>query len=127
MVKEDTSSKNDEDAGDFSNDTKHNRLIHIKVDKGKQEDPAHFRILGIYTKTYNKWYIDSSSKNGIRILLRVIIMCTQGWLCLTMNLAHTVMSIHWILVGGLNPFMYCVMQKMFMVCVGSWKSIYFLS
>ena len=55
MVKEDTSSKNDEDAGNVSNDTKHNRLIHIKVDKGKQEDPAHFRILGIYTKTYNKW------------------------------------------------------------------------
>ena len=54
-------------------------------------------------------------------------MCTQGWLRLTMDLAHTVMSIRWILVGEFNPYIYCVMQKILIVCAGSWKYIYLFS
>ena len=52
----------DADAGDLAREAKRNRLIKIKVGKGKEEASAHFRILGIYSKTYNKWYTDSESQ-----------------------------------------------------------------
>ena len=58
MVKQYTSS-NDVDDDDLDNDAKHNRLVQIKVDRGKREASDHFSILGIYTNIYNKWYISS--------------------------------------------------------------------
>ena len=62
MVKEDKSSNNDADAGVLARDAKRNMLIKIKVGKGREEALAHFHILGIYSKTYNKWYNDSESQ-----------------------------------------------------------------
>ena len=64
MVKEEKSSNNDADAdaGDLARDAQRNRLIKIKVGKGTEEASAHFHILGIYSKTYNKWYTDSESQ-----------------------------------------------------------------
>ena len=62
MVKEDKSSNNDVDTGNLARDAKRNRLIKIKVGKGREEASAHFRILGIYGKIYNNWYTDSESQ-----------------------------------------------------------------
>ena len=61
-MKEETISNNNADAGNLANDAECDRHIHIKVGKGKKEASAHFKILGIYTKTHNKWYIDSASQ-----------------------------------------------------------------
>ena len=66
IVKEYTSSNNDADDGVLANDAKRNRIIQIKVGKGKQEALDHLSILGIYTKTYKKLYIDSVSQKWNR-------------------------------------------------------------
>ena len=82
MVKEYTISNNDTDDGNLENDAKRNRLINIKVGKGKKESSDYFFIPVIYTETYNKCYNYSASQNGIWIVLRKSIMCTQVRLCL---------------------------------------------
>ena len=52
--------KNEEDEGDKDSDDfiERDTLVKLSVNKGRQISNQYYRVLGIFDKSYNRWYVD---------------------------------------------------------------------